>query len=102
MLASTTEGPPALLKADDWSNLSELAVQHGIVLQLIKQTYATTFNGARDVSVLPPKLHEIMSGLANAFQDTADKTPLFHCFLKLVSHIPRVSITVVDATESFQ
>lgn len=101
MLASTTEGPPALLKADDWLTLSELAVQHGIVLQLIKLTYAAAFTGGRDVSVSPPKLHETMSVLANAFLDTADKTPLFHCFLKLVSHIPKVSITVVDATEPF-
>lgn len=92
MLVSTTEGPSALLKADDWSTLSELAVQHGIVLELIKLTYAAALNGVPDVSVSPPKLHETMSGLANAFLETADKTALFHCFLKLVNHIPQVSI----------
>lgn len=97
-MANAFLGPTVLLAANDWSILWELAVQHGIVLQLIELTYAAAQKLIPVTSRSHPKLHETISGLVAAFRDTADKTPLFDCVMKLGSYIPRVSITQVDAT----
>ncbi|KAI4171933.1 MAG: hypothetical protein LQ346_008679 [Caloplaca aetnensis] len=98
VMANAFLGPTVLLAANDWSILWELAVQHGIVLQLIELTYAAAQKLIPVTSRSHPKLHETISGLVAAFRDTADKTPLFDCVMKLGSYIPRVSITQVDAT----
>ncbi|KAL8895333.1 MAG: hypothetical protein Q9207_008212 [Kuettlingeria erythrocarpa] len=98
VMANAFLGPAVLLAAKDWSILWELAVKHGIVLQLIQLTYDAAHKAIPVRSGSLPKLDETISGLATAFRDTADKTPFFDCVLKLVSYIPRVSTTQVEAS----